>query len=92
MNDKIEYGFRDDGLTITLTLDDDTELVCAVVAIFPVENKDYIALLPEGEEAEIFLYRFSQSDDGAPIIDSIESDEEYDKACEAFDALAENEE
>lgn len=91
MNDKIEYGFRDDGLTITLTLDDDTELVCAVVAIFPVEDKDYIALLPEGEEAEIFLYRFSQSDDGAPIIDSIENDEEYDKACEAFDALAEDE-
>ena len=91
MNDKIEYGLRDDDLTITLTLDDDSELVCAVLAIFPAGERDYIALLPEGEDAEVFLYRFGLSPDGAPILDNIEDDAEYEKAGEAFEALEENE-
>ena len=29
--------------TITLTMDDDTEVECAILTIFPVENKEYIA-------------------------------------------------
>ena len=42
-----EYGLQEDkDLTITLTLDDDSELECAVVAIFPVCDQDYIAVLP----------------------------------------------
>ena len=33
--------------TVTLTLDDDTEVKCAVLTIFPAPNqKEYIALLP----------------------------------------------
>ena len=33
--------------TITLTLDDDTEVECAILTIFPVDAQEYIALLPE---------------------------------------------
>ena len=49
---------------VTLTLDDDSELVCDVIATFPakVNGKEqmYIALLPTDAtpESEIFLYRF----------------------------------
>jgi uncharacterized protein YrzB (UPF0473 family) len=46
---------------ITLTLDDDSEVDCAILAIFPVNGKDYIALLPLGEEEdddEVLIYRF----------------------------------
>ncbi len=32
--------------TITLTMDDDTEVECAVLTIFPVDSTEYIALLP----------------------------------------------
>ena len=36
--------------TVTLTLDDDTEVKCAVLTIFPAPNqKEYIALLPLDE-------------------------------------------
>ena len=45
--ENFEYGLQDEEeMTVTLTLDDDSELECAVVAIFPVQDKDYIALLP----------------------------------------------
>ena len=40
-------------MTVTLTLDDGTELECVVLTIFEAADKEYIALLPlDGNEAE----------------------------------------
>ena len=48
---EFEYGLQEENeMTVTLTLDDDSELECAVIAIFPVQGKDYIAMRPLGEE------------------------------------------
>ena len=54
--------YEDNNDQITLTLEDGSELICDVLAIFPVDGKDYIALLPQGDDpdAEIFLYRFEE--------------------------------
>ena len=70
--------------TITLTMDDDTEVECAILTIFPVENKEYIALLPldengQNESGEVYLYTFARTESGDPMLSNIESDEEY--AC-----------
>ena len=59
--------------TITLTMDDDTEVECAILTIFPVENKEYIALLPldengQNETGEVYLYSFSRTADGDPTL------------------------
>lgn len=82
------YEFEE---TITLSLDDGKELPCVIVSIFPVEDKEYIALLPtegeEYEEGEVFLYRFHETPEGEPVLDNIESDEEYDKVVDAFDEI-----
>ena len=58
-----EFKDRD---TMTLDLDDGGKLECIVLNVFPVNNREYIALLPmndEGhveEDAQIFLYRFEE--------------------------------
>ncbi len=82
---------------ITLTLDDDSELLCDVIATFPakVNGKEqmYIALLPTDAtpESEIFLYRFTE--DGEEIdLQNIEDDEEFDIVSDAFDELLDEEE
>ena len=82
---------------VTLTLDDDSELVCDVIATFPatVNGKEqmYIALLPENAtpESEIFLYRFLE--DGEDIdLQNIEDDEEFEIVSDAFDELLDEEE
>ena len=84
-----EYGLQDDAdLTITLTLDDDSELECAVVAIFPVQDKDYIALLPLGvEDAQVYLYRFKHNADEDLELENIEDDDEFEAVANAYDAL-----
>ncbi len=75
--------------TVTLTLEDDSELECAVLTTFEADGKSYIALLPiegiEAEEGEVFLYRFVVNENEEPELENIESDEEYEAAAEAFD-------
>ena len=79
--------------TVTLTLDDDTEVVCAVLNIFPAPNgREYIALLPldengENQDGEVYLYRYEETDNGQPALANIEEDEEYEIAADAFDEL-----
>jgi len=82
---------------ITLTLDDDSELLCDVIATFPakVNGKEqmYIALLPTDAtpESEIFLYRFTENGDEIDL-QNIEDDEEFEIASDAFDELLDEEE
>lgn len=81
--------------TITLTMDDNTEVECAILTIFPVEDKEYIALLPldengQNQTGEVYLYVFSRTEAGDPMLANIESDEEYEKAALAFDTIVQN--
>ena len=67
--------------TITLTLDDDTEIECAILTVFPVDAQEYIALLPldengQNQDGEVYLYKFSRTEKGDPILANIESDDE----------------
>lgn len=79
--------------TVTLTLDDNTEIVCDVVAIFPCGERNYIALLPQdsGEEGDVYLYEFRETD-GEPELINIESDDEFEQVSDAFDEWLDSEE
>lgn len=77
--------------TVTLLLDNDESIECAVLCILPVQGKDYIALLPlddEGdteEESRVFLYRYIEREDGEPELENITDDEEFDIVADAYD-------
>jgi len=76
---------------LTITLEDGTEVDCAVLAMFPVEEKNYIALLPideEEDEGEVYFYEYKDSQDGIELF-SIESDDDYEKVTASFDELIE---
>lgn len=80
--------------TVTLTLDNDEVLECAILTIFPAGGKRYIALLPlnengENEDGEVFLYRYTETN-GQPSLENIEDDDEYEQAADAFDEYMDN--
>lgn len=80
---------NDETVTVTLTLDNDEVIECAVLTIYTVGEKEYIALLPideegENEDGEVFIYRYTEVD-GEPTLDNIEDDDEYEVAADAFD-------
>lgn len=82
---------EDEELFVTLELDDGEELECEVLLIFEVNEQDYIALLPtEGEEyenGEVYLYRYAEDEEGNPMLDNIEDEEEYEMVSDAFDEI-----
>ena len=80
----------EENLTVTLTLDNDEVLECAVLTIFSAGDRQYIALLPledaeDTEEGDVFTYRFEEDENGEPTLDNIEDDDEYELAADAFD-------
>ena len=96
MADEKNLNEEEQEMTVTLTLDDDSELECVVLSIFPAGDKEYIALLPmegaDSEEGEVYLYRYTETADGEPILDNIEDDEEYEIVSDAFDELLDEQE
>ncbi len=86
-------NFEAEEMTVEMSLEDGTVVNCAVIAIFPVDNKDYIALLPldedgENEDGEVWIYGYSENPDDPneePELTYIDDDEEYERAADAFD-------
>ncbi len=86
-----DYSENLDHDQVTLILDDGKELLCDVLAIFPARDGEYIALLPQIDDAPVYLYRFFQNPDDENDIqlDNIDSDEEFEEVSEAFDEYME---
>ena len=89
MSANTDYNNNSEYSSVTLSLDDGTEVECAVIRTFPAGDKNYIALLPiadiDEDESEVYLYRYSINSDNEPVLDNIESDEEYEIVSDAFD-------
>lgn len=97
MGDNINNNEEFDDATVSMTLEDGTELECDVIAIFPVNGRDYIALLPNKvidgyEENEVFLYRYAEIGEDNIDLSQIASEEEYEAVADAFDELLDEEE
>lgn len=96
MNDELNNDEFDEA-TVTMVLDDGTELECSVIAIFPVDDKDYIALLPNRiidgfEEGEVLLYRYEELEEDEIDLTPIDNDDEYEAVADAFEELLDEEE
>ena len=69
---------ENESLTVTLTLENNEELECAVLNIFEADEKEYIALLPLDEngdntDGQIYLYRFiDNGEEEEPGLENIE--------------------
>lgn len=88
----------DEEMTVEMTLEDGAVVNCAVITILTVEDQDYIALLPldengENESGETWFYRYSENPEDPneePVLDFIDSDEEWERVEDAFDEYLDN--
>lgn len=76
--------------TMFLTLEDDTEVECGILGVFEVDGQEYIALLPINDET-VLIYEYKEVGDEIEL-DTIESDEVFEKVSNAFYDLYEDEE
>ena len=68
--------------------------IVTILTIFPVREQRIYRTSPTGwngqnETGEVYLYSFSRTADGDPMLANIEDDEEYDAAANAFNAVVE---
>lgn len=84
---------EDDDVVVTLSLDDGSEVTCEILTIFDIGDQDYIVLLPldengeENAEGQVYIYRYFEDETGAPSLDNIESDDEYEAVAKKFDEI-----
>lgn len=82
-----DYEEQEDFREVILTLDDDSELKCVVVAQYDVDGQDYIALLPveDDQPGEILLYRASYDEDYETFeVELIEDEDEFQLATDGY--------
>lgn len=83
----------DEEMTVELSLEDGTNVVCAIITILDVDGQDYIVLLPldedgNNDDGEVWFYRYSENPDDPneePELGFIDSDDEYEAVADAFD-------
>ena len=89
-NEVFPVDENDTDVCVTLELDNGETLECEIVTIFEAADRDYIALLPVDEhgtplDEEVIIYRYSEDEEGAPILENIEDDAEFEAVSKAFD-------
>jgi hypothetical protein len=72
---------------ITLEFDDGLTVECEIMGVFDFENKEYIALIPDDDSDDVYIYGYKEvSEDEFELID-IMDDDEFERVIEEFDRL-----
>ncbi|MBQ1523655.1 MAG: DUF1292 domain-containing protein [Firmicutes bacterium] len=89
--DKIEE-FEDEADIITLEFEDGKEIEAEIMGVFECDGKEYIALIPDDDTDDVYLYGYKEvSDEEFELID-IEDDDEFDRVAKEFDKITAEEE
>ena len=86
---KDENHNDEEPMIVTLEYDDGTEMETEVMGIFEVDGKEYIALIPDDDSDDVYLYGYVEVDDDEEefrLLD-IEDEAEFEKVVKEFDAL-----
>lgn len=87
-------------MTVSLTLEDGSEVECSIITILEVEGNDYIALLPMVDEEDekyglVWFYGYKENENDPneePTLSYIDNEDLYDKIADAFDEFLDGQE
>lgn len=96
MEQRINFEELSD-MTVTIDLEDGTQMECDVVLVFQENDRNYIAVVPieqkkEAIEADIYFYRLINVGAEELGIENIEEDEEYYDVAERFEEIMDEQE
>jgi uncharacterized protein YrzB (UPF0473 family) len=79
---------------VTIRDDDGRDVSCAIVAVIEHDGDEFALLAPvaqlndeEGDEIEMFIFRYSIDDDGNQLFSSVDEDETYEAVRREFATL-----
>lgn len=72
---------------ITLEFDDGAEIECEIMGVFDYQGKEYIALIPQDDTDDVYIYGYKEvGEDEFELID-IEDDAEFEAVVAEFDKI-----
>lgn len=82
-----DNNMQDQAEFITLEFDDGVELECEIMGVFDYAGNDYIALIPNDDTDDVYIYGYKEvGEDEFELVD-IEDEELFEKVVEEFDAI-----
>ena len=84
---KDENYEEDEPIYVTLEFDDGTEVETEIMGTFEFDGKEYIALIPDDDSDDVYLYGYAEVNDKEFDLLEIEDDEEFERVVQEFDAL-----
>lgn len=88
--DEIEEDEDDDEtIFVKLEFDDGTVMDAEVMGTFEVEGKEYIAVIPDDDSDDVYIYGYQEAPDGDGDYEfvDIKDDKEFDRVVKAFEEL-----
>ena len=90
-NKSKDENFDDEPMIVTLEFEEDdggvSEVETEVMGIFEVDGKEYIALIPDDDSDDVYIYGYVEvGDDEFDLLD-IEDEAEFEKVVKEFDTL-----
>ena len=82
----------DDAEYITLEFDDGKEVEAEIMGVFECEGKEYIALIPDDDTDDVYLYGYKEVNDEEFELLDIEDDAEFEKVAKVFEEITAEEE
>lgn len=86
-----EKTSKDNTDCITLEFDDGSKVECEILGVFDCDEKEYIALLPDNDSDDVYIYAYKELNEEEFEMSDIEDDKEFEKVVEEFDKLMEEE-
>ena len=83
---------QDEADIITLEFEDGVTIECEVMGIFDHNGQDYIALIPQDDSDDVYIYGYKELDDDEFELVDIEDDALFGEVVEVFDTIMESEE
>ncbi len=74
---------------ITLEFDDGEEVECEILGVFDFNKKEYIALVPDDDSGDVYIYGYKETGEEEFTLEDIENEEEFEAAAKEFEKLME---
>ncbi|MBQ4650483.1 MAG: DUF1292 domain-containing protein [Firmicutes bacterium] len=82
----------DEADVITLEFDDGVEVECEIMGVFDYNGKEYIALIPDDDTDDVYLYGYKEVGEEEFELVDIEDDAEFEAVVAEFDKIMMEEE
>ena len=85
-----KQNIQEEEAIITLEFDDGVELECEIMGVFEYNEKEYIALIPQDDSDDVYIYGYKEVGEEEFELVDIEDEDEFNGAVAEFEAIMEN--